>query len=80
MLEAHALGVVHNLPVDAVLIVQLLVGIQEEVQGDEVGEGDVLSQGIDALGSQRGEQLLMQRADLRLRDLDHGGDRVEPGV
>ena len=58
-LNAMLLWFICYLKVNAALIVFLFVGAQEEVEGDEVGKGNILSQACDAFILERIEQLPM---------------------
>ena len=60
--------VFYYLLVHAVLKVFLHVRVDEEVQTGKIAEGDVLGQTCALLVPQRLEQLVMQVADLLLRD------------
>lgn len=64
----------------AAFVVLLLVGTQEEIECDQVGERDILCQGGDTLLLQGREQLLVKVANLLLANRGHRVYWVKPDV
>ena len=58
----------YNILVDAVLIVFLSLRIQEEIETGQVAKASVLRKTASLLFSERGEEFVVQVANLPLRD------------
>ena len=79
-LNAVLLWFICYLKVNAALIVFLFVGAQEEVEGDDVGKGNILRQACDTFIFERIKQLSVEVTNLILADRHHWVNGVEPRV
>ena len=70
----------HNFLVDAVLIVFLSLRIQEEIETSQVAKAGIFRKTASLLFSERGEEFVVQVANLPLRDGRDRIDWVEPTV
>ena len=70
----------HNFLVDAVLIVFLSLRIQKEIETGQVAKAGILCKTAPLLFSERGEEFVVQVANLPLRDGGERIDWVEPSV